>query len=185
MAGKTSKLKDQIAKGILSGMGNMGEAEGKSVLPVDTTESVSDIPAMTEEAPGIPGLNKAQDTNDRAVSLIEEPSSSASRKHTEPVVVLPVPTQPVSAIPTNTESFSVGAGLTDDDLLILMNAYLNREIHVKDRLWTGAGAKGLNKLKKVEGKIPEELVDEIRRLKGPVTHHLERAVRLYLAVLKA
>jgi hypothetical protein len=67
----------------------------------------------------------------------------------------------------------------------LTKDYLNREIRVKDRLWTGCGSKGLNKLKKIEGKIPEDMVDDIRTLSGAVTHHLERAVRLYLKVLKS
>ncbi|MFC1833245.1 hypothetical protein ACFL2Q_00755 [Thermodesulfobacteriota bacterium] len=95
--------------------------------------------------------------------------------------------QPTETAPTLTGSPQtvVDGHLARSTLLLLMYKYLTDNIHVKERLWTGAGSKGLNNLRKIEGKIPEELVEEVRSLDGPVTHHLERAVRLYLDVLKA
>lgn len=99
-----------------------------------------------------------------------------------PIIVQPTETPPT--LPGQPQSVPDG-GVTKSALLLLMNKYLTDNIHIKERHWTGAGARGLNKLRKIEGKIPEELVEEVRSLKGPVTHHLERAVRLYLDVLKA
>lgn len=170
MGSKTSKLKDQIAKGILSGMDTAG------LRPPEDTQSIASLPSMTETVSDLP----APPESVSAMSALSQDSSVETKTSDASP---PISTnRDILGMP---ESPSVCLGISESDLLRLFKTWLNHRVSVQERLWTGSGAKGLNKLKKIEGKIPEELVDEIRSLNGPVTHHLERAVRLYLMVLKA
>lgn len=186
MGSKTSKLKDQIAKGILSGMGTIGlqsTVVQKDSFTLSPTESSSDLPNLSESVSNIPSNNRSDVKDDQGFVIQEPPPTLASPPESD--AVLPSQQQTAPVLPSHTPPAAVSLSLTDSDLLRLTKDYLNREIRVKDRLWTGCGSKGLNKLKKIEGKIPEDMVDDIRTLSGAVTHHLERAVRLYLKVLKS
>ena len=74
--------------------------------------------------------------------------------------------------------------LTADQVLKKTGEILET-IEIAEREWTGRGKKGTQNLVLIGGKLPPDIVEEVRALKGPVTHHLERALRLYLKVLKA
>lgn len=175
MAGsKTSKLRDQIAKGILSGM--------ETSLGIDTRssqdESVS--PAMPQSDSVLPGQDRSQSVYRESGKHLLEPNAihlqsdgSASSSQTDPDSL------------SHAASVAVRLSVTELAAMKHVRDFLERELHIQERLWTGYGSRGKNNLKKIEGKIPAELVEEIRSLRGPVTHHLERAIRLYLLILNA
>ena len=72
-----------------------------------------------------------------------------------------------------------------DALLKKVHAIIESEIRVQPREWTGPGRKGMNDLKRITGKLPTDLVEEIEALDELKTHAMEKALRLYLMVIKA
>jgi hypothetical protein len=58
-------------------------------------------------------------------------------------------------------------------------------VHHKE--WTGGRMKKYStfKTRVIAGRLPVELINEINRLKGSKTFHLERALRLYVKVMGA
>ncbi len=58
------------------------------------------------------------------------------------------------------------------------------EVHHKE--WTGGRLKKCStiKTKLIAGRMPLDLLNEIHRFKGSNTYHLERALRLYVKVMK-
>ena len=62
-----------------------------------------------------------------------------------------------------------------DALLKKVHAIIESEIRVQRREWTGPGRKGLNDLKRITGKLPTDLVEEIEALDELKTHAMEVA----------
>ena len=59
-------------------------------------------------------------------------------------------------------------------------------IEVHNREWTGARIKkySLIKTRVFAGRLPVDSLNQIHRFKGSNTYHLERALRLYMMVMK-
>jgi hypothetical protein len=58
-------------------------------------------------------------------------------------------------------------------------------MEVHDREWTGGrnGKYSTLKTRVIAGRLPVEVINQINRLKGSKTFHLERAMRLYVKVM--
>ncbi len=78
-------------------------------------------------------------------------------------------------------------GLTREEIMAQMRALL-AGIDIEERKWwgkaTGKAPEG-EKLEPIGAKLPPDLVLEIRSLPGRIAHHLERALKLYLMILKS
>ena len=79
------------------------------------------------------------------------------------------------------------SGLSKEDVMAQLRALL-AEIDIDDRKWwgkaTGKAPKG-EKLEPIGGKISPEVVAQVKNLGGRISHHLERALKLYLMVLRS
>ncbi len=77
--------------------------------------------------------------------------------------------------------------LTRDECMAQLRALL-AEIDIQERKWwgkaTGKAPEG-EKLEPIGAKLPPELVLDIKSLGGRIAHHLERALKLYLMVLRS
>jgi hypothetical protein len=70
--------------------------------------------------------------------------------------------------------------------LMVAKDILDNEIKVgRIEEWTGQGRKGTQNLQMLGAKLPNDLVAEIKALGGKITDHVEKALKLYLRVLKA
>ncbi|MGO9121437.1 MAG: hypothetical protein ACLQPD_27985 [Desulfomonilaceae bacterium] len=60
-------------------------------------------------------------------------------------------------------------------------------IEVHHREWTGGRNRKYStfKTRVIAGRLPVEVINQINRLKGSKTFHLERALRLYVQVMAA
>ena len=75
--------------------------------------------------------------------------------------------------------------LSEKDILRGMRKILEAiEVHHKE--WTGGRNRKYSMLKTrvIAGRLPVDLINQINRFKGSKTFHLERALRLYLRVMK-
>lgn len=81
---------------------------------------------------------------------------------------------------------SISPELSEDEILQGVRKILDKiEVHHKE--WTGGRLKKYSTLKtKVfAGRLPVDLINEINKLRGSHTFHLERALRLYVKVMGA
>ena len=78
-------------------------------------------------------------------------------------------------------------GITREEIMAQLRALL-AEIDIQERKWwgkaTGKAPEG-EKLEPIGAKLPPDLVLEIKNLPGRMAHHLERALKLYLMVLRS
>lgn len=79
---------------------------------------------------------------------------------------------------------SGGPGLTDAEILARAKAILMEDIEPAKRPLTAPGRESTLATKPVAARFPEDLLKELKALGEPVSHHLERAVRLYLKMMK-
>lgn len=88
----------------------------------------------------------------------------------------------------NTPSMSQNdSGLSREDLMAQLRALL-AEITVEERKWFGKAtgkAPEEEKFLAIGAKLPPELVLKFKSLPGRYAHHLERALKLYLMVLRS
>ncbi len=79
------------------------------------------------------------------------------------------------------------SGLSREEVVSQLRAVLSR-IDIDERKWwgkaTGKAPKG-EKLEPIGGKISPEVAAQVKNLGGRISHHLERALKLYLMVLGA
>jgi hypothetical protein len=79
----------------------------------------------------------------------------------------------------------VDSGLSREEVVSQLRAVLAR-IDIDERKWwgkaTGKAPKG-EKLEPIGGKISPEVVAQVKNLGGRISHHLEKALKLYLMVL--
>ena len=79
------------------------------------------------------------------------------------------------------------SGLSREDVESQLRAVLAR-IDIDERKWwgkaTGKAPKG-EKLEPIGGKISPEVVAQVKNLGGRISHHLEKALKLYLMILGA
>jgi hypothetical protein len=79
------------------------------------------------------------------------------------------------------------SGLSREKVVSQLRALL-AEIDIDDRKWwgkaTGKAPKG-EKLEPIGGKISPEVVAQVKNLGGRISHHLEKALKLYLMILGA
>jgi hypothetical protein len=83
----------------------------------------------------------------------------------------------------NAEQPSNAQTIQDVQVLMKMKQILS-SIPADEREWTGPGRKGTGQLLQIGAKIPKYLVDELKSLPGRLSHHVERAVKIYLKILK-
>ncbi len=78
-------------------------------------------------------------------------------------------------------------GLSKEDIFAQLRTML-AEIDIDERKWwgkaTGKAPRG-EKLEPIGGKISPEVVAQVKNLGGRISHHLERALKLYLMVLRS
>jgi hypothetical protein len=78
-------------------------------------------------------------------------------------------------------------GLSREEVVSQLRAVLAR-IDIDERKWwgkaTGKAPKG-EKLEPIGGKISPEVVAQVKNLGGRISHHLEKALKLYLMILGA
>jgi hypothetical protein len=78
-------------------------------------------------------------------------------------------------------------GITREEIMAQLRALL-AEITVEERKWFGKAtgkAPEEDKFLPIGAKLPPDLVLEFRDLPGRYAHHLERALKLYLMVLRS
>ncbi len=75
--------------------------------------------------------------------------------------------------------------LSEKEILQRVRKILD-SIQVHHKEWTGGRMKKYSTLKTrvIAGRLPVDLINQINRLKGSKTFHLERALRLYIQVMK-
>jgi len=75
-------------------------------------------------------------------------------------------------------------GLSDAEILLRAKELLMKDVFVAERPTTAKGRDSTLPTTMIAGRFPNDLVAELKALGGRVSHHLERALRLYLKVLK-
>ncbi len=75
--------------------------------------------------------------------------------------------------------------LSEKEILQVVRKILD-SIEVHHREWTGGRNRKYStfKTRVIAGRLPVDLINQINRLKGSKTFHLERALRLYVKVMK-
>jgi len=58
------------------------------------------------------------------------------------------------------------------------------DIEVEQREYPGAGKKAIKEYGKISAILPIDLVRDLKELPRPLSHHMERAAKLYLLLLK-
>ena len=84
---------------------------------------------------------------------------------------------------TDTQSPNNGVKRRDVRIVKELNNMLN-SIEVAERPVTARGRHSTLKTKHVAAKIPEDLFDSLEALPGRRSHHIEKALRLYIKVLE-
>jgi len=76
--------------------------------------------------------------------------------------------------------------ISEKEILQMVREILDKiEVHHKE--WSGGRTRKYSTIKTrvLAGRLPVDLLNEIHRFKGSNTYHLERALRLYVKVMKA
>jgi hypothetical protein len=76
------------------------------------------------------------------------------------------------------------ASLTDDEILKRAKKILMQDVYVAERPVTAKGKPSTLPTTQIAGRFPNELIEELRSLGGRMSNHLEKALRLYLKIIK-
>jgi hypothetical protein len=103
------------------------------------------------------------------------------------VAAAPQPTAPPSDETRTTavrQSMSRAQELSEAQIILQAKEILMRDIDVAERPTTAKGRPSTLKTVMIAGRFPSDLVAELEALGGRKSHHLEKALRLYLKMLK-
>jgi len=94
-----------------------------------------------------------------------------------------VPTPPVTTV--RQRETPEALELSDDEIIRRAKEILMKDVFVAERPTTAKGRESTLKTSMIAARFPNDLVTELKALGGRVSHHLEKALRLYLKVLKS